>query len=145
MSIEDYIAIIAEKDEEIASLHSEIERLKAMLNESQVEMEELVIPDDSVTDEINMTLKSPNDTEEDENQSAVPDMSNLMNLMSMLMNSSNMQNEAEDDADADDADADDADADDADADDTDADDADADDADADDADADDAEDIEASE
>ena len=106
MSIEDYVAIIAEKDEEIASLHSEIERLKAMLNESQVDMEELVIPDDSVTDEINITLKSPNDTEEDENQNAVPDMSNLMNLMSMLMNSSNMQNEAEDDADADDADAD---------------------------------------
>lgn len=81
MSVEDYIKIIADKDEEIAALRSEIEDLKKQLESGS--LEELVISDDSVTDNSDITLKVP----EDENEGAAPDMnmSNLMNLMSMLM------------------------------------------------------------
>ena len=92
MSVEDYIKIIADKDEEIAALRSELEALKKQLESGS--LEELVISDDSVTDNSDITLKVP----DEEQEGAAPDMnmSNLMNLMSMLMGNQGPENEDED-------------------------------------------------
>lgn len=89
MSVEDYIKIIADKDEEIAALRSELEALKKQLESGS--LEELVISDDSVTDNSDITLKVP----DEEQEGAAPDMnmSNLMNLMSMLMGNQGPGNE----------------------------------------------------
>ena len=90
--MEDYIKIIADKDEEIAALRSELEALKKQLESGS--LEELVISDDSVTDNSDITLKVP----DEEQEGAAPDMnmSNLMNLMSMLMGNQGPENEDED-------------------------------------------------
>ena len=91
--MEDYIKIIADKDEEIAALRSELEALKKQLESGS--LEELVISDDSVTDNSDITLKVP----DEEQEGAAPDMnmSNLMNLMSMLMGNQGPENDVEED------------------------------------------------
>ena len=98
----EYTSIIADKDAEIAALRSEITSLKerlAVLEPSLEEnLEELVIADDSVTDSSNITLKVPEDEGEDANVDPTNqpiDMSNLMQFMSMLMQSSQQEADGE--------------------------------------------------
>jgi hypothetical protein len=85
MSAEDYVKIIDEKNKEIAELQFEVELLKKALASTH-SLEELVIPDNSVTDDANITLKAPE--EDDEPNEQPGNMMDIMSLMSMLMNAS---------------------------------------------------------